>query len=163
MDEDYGAFFIKFCSYFPYPGKLCINGHEYLKGQLARRGIEFEALDNGLLRCGDPAAAQRIAEAFDEKKIERFFRKWLSVLPHPYPAADRKAGFRYRLSVLRASALRFGDARVQGLFAVNGAGRLSPAADGLLSTHLCQNHPPGPLRYPKHLLPSGPANGSRLP
>ena len=98
MDEDCGAFFIKFCSYFPYPGKLCINGHEYLKGQLARRGIEFEALDNGLLRCADPAAAQRIAEAFDEKKIERFFRKWLSVLPHPYPAADRKAGFRYRLS-----------------------------------------------------------------
>ena len=102
VDEDFGAFFIKFCSYFPYTGKLCINGHEYLNGQLARRGIEFEALDNGLLRCADPAAAQRIAEAFDEKKIERFFRKWLSVLPHPYPAADRKAGFRYRLSVLQA-------------------------------------------------------------
>ena len=102
VDEDFGAFFIKFCSYFPYTGKLCINGHEYLNGQLARRGIEFEALDNGLLRCADPAAAQRSAEAFDEKKIERFFRKWLSVLPHPYPAADRKAGFRYRLSVLQA-------------------------------------------------------------
>ena len=102
VDEDFGAFFIKFCSYFPYTGKLCINGHEYLNWQLARRGIEFEALDNGLLRCADPTAAQRIAEAFDEKKIERFFRKWLSVLPHPYPAADRKAGFRYRLSVLQA-------------------------------------------------------------
>ena len=47
----------------------------------AARGIEFEALDNGLLRCANPAAAQRIAEGFDEKKIERFFRKWLSVLP----------------------------------------------------------------------------------
>ena len=102
VDEDFGPFFIKFCSYFPYTGKLCINGHEYLNGQLARRGIEFEALDNGLLRCADPAAAQRIAEAFDEKKIERFFRKWLSVLPHPYPATERKAGFRYRLSVLQA-------------------------------------------------------------
>ena len=28
VDEDFGAFFIKFCSYFPYTGKLCINGHE---------------------------------------------------------------------------------------------------------------------------------------
>jgi hypothetical protein len=102
VDEDFGPFFIKFCSYFPYTGKLCLNGHEYLKGQLARRGIEFEALDNGLLRCGDPAAAQRIAEAFDERKIERFFRKWLAALPHPYPVADRKAGYRYRLSVLQA-------------------------------------------------------------
>ena len=38
-----------------------------------------------------------------------------------------------------------------------------PEHGGLLSTHLCQNHPPGPLRYPQHLLPSGPANGSRIP
>ena len=37
-----------------------------------------------------------------KRRSERFFRKWLSVLPHPYPAADRKAGFRYRLSVLQA-------------------------------------------------------------
>ena len=62
VDEDFGAFFIKFCSYFPYTGKLCINGHEYLNRQLAARGIEFEALDNGLLRCANPAAAQRLAE-----------------------------------------------------------------------------------------------------
>jgi hypothetical protein len=102
VDEDFGPFFLKFCSYFPYTGKLCINGHEYLKKQLGRRGIEFEALDNGLLRCADPAAAQRLAEGFDEKKIERFFRKWLSKLPHPFPAADRKAGYRYRLSMLQA-------------------------------------------------------------
>ncbi len=46
VDEDFGPFFIKFCSYFPYTGKLCINGHEYLNGQLARRGIEFEALNS---------------------------------------------------------------------------------------------------------------------
>ena len=37
--------FIKFCSYFPFNAKLCINGHEYLK-RLARCGIAFEALDN---------------------------------------------------------------------------------------------------------------------
>jgi hypothetical protein len=36
------------------------------------------------------------------KKKERFFRKWLAALPHPYPVADRKAGYRYRLSVLQA-------------------------------------------------------------
>jgi hypothetical protein len=102
VDEDFGPFFIKFCSYFPYTGKLCINGHEYLNKQPAKRGIDFEALDNGVLRCADPAAAQRIAEGFNESKIERFFRKWLSKLPHPYPAKERKAGYRYRLSVLQA-------------------------------------------------------------
>lgn len=31
VDRDFGPFFIKFCSYFPYPAKVCLNGHEYLK------------------------------------------------------------------------------------------------------------------------------------
>jgi hypothetical protein len=102
VDADFGPFFLKFCSYFPYGGKLCLNGHEYLKAQLARRGVAFEALDNGLLNCADPALAQRLAEGFDQAKIERFFRKWLAKLPHPYPAADRRAGYRYVLSTLQA-------------------------------------------------------------
>ena len=42
-------------SYFPYNAKLCINGHEYLKRQLAKRGVAFEALDNGIASCADPA------------------------------------------------------------------------------------------------------------
>jgi len=102
VDEDFGPFFLKFCSYFPYTSKLCINGHEYLKRQLQRCGVDFEPLDNGLLSCADPQFAQRLAEKFDEKKIERFYRKWLAKLPHPFPAADRKAGFRYQLSVLQS-------------------------------------------------------------
>ena len=28
VDTDFGPFFLKFCSYFPYNAKLCINGHE---------------------------------------------------------------------------------------------------------------------------------------
>ena len=35
VDRDFGPFFLKFCSYFPYNAKLCINGHEWLKRQLA--------------------------------------------------------------------------------------------------------------------------------
>ena len=34
VDRDFGPLFIKFCSYFPYPAKLCLNGHEWLKRQL---------------------------------------------------------------------------------------------------------------------------------
>jgi hypothetical protein len=48
------------CSYFPYNAKLCINGHEYAKRQLDRRGIRYEALDNGILSCEEPAVLQRI-------------------------------------------------------------------------------------------------------
>ena len=28
VDEDFGPLFIKFCSYFPYTARVCLNGHE---------------------------------------------------------------------------------------------------------------------------------------
>ncbi len=102
LDADFGPFFLKFGSYFPYPAKLCLHGHEYLKCQLAQRGIAFEALDNGLLSCADPQAAQRIAAGLSAAKIDAFFRQWLARLPHPFSAADRRAGYRYDLSVWQA-------------------------------------------------------------
>jgi hypothetical protein len=101
-DQDFGPFFLKFCSYFPYSAKLCLNGHEYLKCQLAQRGIAFQAMDNGLLTCADLQAAQRISEGLSHTKIDAFFRKWLARLPHPFSPKDRKAGYRYDLSVLQA-------------------------------------------------------------
>ncbi len=101
-DEDFGPFFLKFCSYFPYSAKLCLNGHEYLKCQLQQRQIAFQAMDNGLLRCADVKAAQRISEGLSDVKIGAFFRKWLARLPHPYSAQDRRAGYRYDLSILQA-------------------------------------------------------------
>jgi hypothetical protein len=32
-DGEFGPFFIKFCSYFPYMARLCCNGNEYAKAQ----------------------------------------------------------------------------------------------------------------------------------
>src|SRR5437867_263439 len=102
VDEDFGPLFIKFCSYFPYPAKMCINGHEWLKRQLAKRRIRFESLDNGILSCDQPQRVQRIADSLDETKIDAVFRKWLRRLPHPFKAKHRAAGYRYRLSILQA-------------------------------------------------------------
>jgi hypothetical protein len=102
VDEDFGPFFLKFCSYFPYNGKLCINGHEYLKRQLAKRGIAFEELDNGIKSCANPKLLQQLADALTAEKIDRLLRKWLRRLPHPFPARDRAAGYRYQLSILQA-------------------------------------------------------------
>jgi hypothetical protein len=102
VDEDFGPFFIKFCSYFPYTAKLCLNGHEHLKRQLQKRGIGYEALDNGLLRCEQIERVQRIADGLSAGKIDAFFRKWLRKLPHPFTSKERLAGYRYELSVLQA-------------------------------------------------------------
>src|ERR1700686_4086171 len=51
VDRDFGPFFLKFCTYFPYNAKLCLNGHEYVKQQLSNRRIGYEARDNGILSC----------------------------------------------------------------------------------------------------------------
>ena len=102
LDRDFGPFFLKFCSYFPYNAKLCINGHEYAKRQLEQRGIEYEALDNGILSCEDPAALQRIGDQLSAPHIDALLRKWLRRLPHPFTAKDRTRGIRYDPSILQA-------------------------------------------------------------
>ena len=102
VDKDFGPFFIKFCSYFPYTAKLCLNGHEYFKRQLTQRGICLRGPGQRALSCADIAAAQRISDGLDDEKIDAFFRKWLRWLPHPFSAKDRRAGYRYDLSILQA-------------------------------------------------------------
>src|SRR5207245_6215449 len=69
VDRDFGPFFLQFGTYFPYTAKLCISGHEYAKRPLARAGIAFEALDNGLLSSADPRRAQAICDALSAAKI----------------------------------------------------------------------------------------------
>jgi hypothetical protein len=102
IDEDFGPFFLKFSSYFPYNAKLCLNGHEYAKRQLAKKGVAFEALDNGVLSCDEPQLLQKICDGLDAAKIDALLRKWLAKLPHPFTSQDRAAGYRYDVSILQA-------------------------------------------------------------
>jgi hypothetical protein len=101
VDRDFGPFFLKFCSYFPYNAKLCLNGHEYVKRQLDHQGIAYQALDNGILSCQDPKRLQALCDGLSAAKIEALLRKWLRLLPHPFSARDRQAGYRYDLSILQ--------------------------------------------------------------
>lgn len=102
VDGDFGPFFLKFGTYFPYNAKLCLNGHEYVKRQLDQRRIAYEPLDNGILSCAAPRRVQALCDGLSADKIEAFARKWLGRLPHPFTAADRRAGYRYQLSILQA-------------------------------------------------------------
>ncbi|WP_206641581.1 hypothetical protein [Nonomuraea polychroma] len=61
-DADFGLAFIKVCAYFPYPGKIWINGHEWAKRQATKAGLGFTELSNGFATCTDPAALQEICD-----------------------------------------------------------------------------------------------------
>jgi hypothetical protein len=99
LDEDFGPFFLKYSSYFPYGAKLCFNGHEYLKRQLSKEGIAYEELANGILRCENPRRMQQLANRLTPCRIERFLRKWQRRLPCPFRAAEQAAGYRYEVSM----------------------------------------------------------------
>ncbi len=105
VDEDFGPFFLKFCSYFPYNAKLCVNGNEWAKRQAGKAGIGFTALDNAFASFEDPGdvqTVQGICSRLGPEQIDGMLRKWLAKLPHPFSPADREAGYRYDVSVLQA-------------------------------------------------------------
>ena len=57
LDDDFGPFFLKFCSYFPYTAKLCLNGHHWAQRQAAKAGIGFTAMDNAFAAVDDVETA----------------------------------------------------------------------------------------------------------
>ena len=106
VDEDFGPLFVKYGSYFPYPMKICLNGNEYLKRQLEKEGISFEALDNGIRTCANPARAQEISDGLTDTVLRKVLMKWKERLPQPMTAADREAGFTHDFSILQAEFSR---------------------------------------------------------
>jgi hypothetical protein len=59
-DEQFGPCFIKVASYFPFPLKIWVNGHERAKRRCLAEGVGFTALSNGFASCADPPALQAI-------------------------------------------------------------------------------------------------------
>jgi hypothetical protein len=98
-DADFGPLFLKVCSYAPWGTKLCVNGHEWAKRQLEKKGIAYEALDNGFLSCADPQKLQEICDSLRPEDIDRLFRKWLERIPLPLRPEDREVGYDWSLSI----------------------------------------------------------------
>jgi hypothetical protein len=98
-DAEWGPGFVKLCPYAPYPMWAWVNGHEWLKRQLAARTVGFSEIDNGLRDCEDPALARDLAERLGAGHLRRFLTGWLAVLPSPFSERDRRAGYRHQFSV----------------------------------------------------------------
>jgi hypothetical protein len=98
-DAEFGPLFLKVCSYAPWGTKLCLNGHEWAKRQLEKKGIAYEALDNGFLTCADPQKLQEICDSLGPEDIDRLFRKWLERIPLPLRPEDRAVGYDWSLSI----------------------------------------------------------------
>src|SRR6185312_7158102 len=84
-DLDFGPAFVKICTYFPYPAKIWINGHEWAKRQARHAGIGFTELSNGFAATADPPALQQICDRLGPGVINVVVQRWLALLPQPSP------------------------------------------------------------------------------
>jgi hypothetical protein len=105
-DTAMGGGFIKICSYFPYPVKAWVNGHEWAKRQAAAAGIGFTALSNGFASCQDPAGLQDICDRFGPGTVQVWFERWMARIPLPLTGADRDAGYWWELSMRQVETSR---------------------------------------------------------
>src|SRR5438552_3302188 len=106
VDEQFGPGFVKICSYFPYPIKVWINGHEWAKRQATAAGIAFTELSNGFAACADPQALQRICDRLGPGTINVFVQRWLARLPVPFTQADQDAGYWWETSMRQVEIAR---------------------------------------------------------
>jgi len=116
QDREWGPAFLKIGTYLPYPVKLCLNGHEWVKQRLRRQRIRFESLDNGFLSCADPAALQTACDALSPADVQAFFDRWSHRLPWPMSNPERDAGYDHRLAIcqLEVSLTQVFERPVQG-------------------------------------------------
>jgi hypothetical protein len=106
LDADFGPGFIKLCSYFPYPAKVWLNGHEWAKRQAATTGLVVTELANGFAACDQPEQLQAICDRLGPAQIQGFFDRWITQIPTPLTAADRAAGYWWELSMRQVEVSR---------------------------------------------------------
>jgi hypothetical protein len=99
LDPEFGPTFIKLCTYCPWPGKVWLNGHEWVKRQALREGIGYTELENGFASTSDPGRLQAICDSFSPGHVQAFFDRWTPQIPTPLGAQDRAAGYWWELSM----------------------------------------------------------------
>jgi len=105
-DDEFGPGFIKLCTYFPYPAKVWVNGHEWAKRQAVKAGIGFTELANGFGSCDDPAGLQAVCDRLGPADIEAFFDRWMARIPTPLTDDDRAAGYWWEMSMRQVEVSR---------------------------------------------------------
>ena len=106
LDPDFGPSFVKLCTYCPWPGKVWLNGHEWVKRQALRAGIGYTELENGFAACSEPERLQAICDSLSPEHVQAFFERWITAIPTPLRAEDRAAGYWWDLSMRQTEVSR---------------------------------------------------------
>ena len=69
MDEALGLCHVRVPTWMPCRLQVCFNGHNWLAGQLRKRGIDYRMADNAFSQIADWPQAQLISDAWEAKSI----------------------------------------------------------------------------------------------
>jgi len=76
IDPELGLCYVRVPTWAPFRLQVYFNGHNWLAGQLERRGIDFRLTDNAFLDIDDFATAQQIVDSMDigplHEALDRF-------------------------------------------------------------------------------------------
>jgi DNA-binding transcriptional ArsR family regulator len=99
IDPVLGLCYLRVPTWCPFRLQFYFNGHNWLKRQLARRGIACELIDNVIVDCADWSKAQEIAEGLEVKALHRLLDRYAKLY---CPAAVSTFGVRYHWSIMQA-------------------------------------------------------------
>lgn len=78
IDEHLGLCYVRVPTWCPFRLQVYFNGHNWLAGQMSRKGIGYRMMDNAFLDIDDWDRAQELADAFDVKKLHRLLDRYAS-------------------------------------------------------------------------------------
>lgn len=77
--EDYGFMSVRLQTWFPFHVQVCLNGREWMRRSLEKRGVDFSMIGNKLIRCGDWALAQDALDAQLDARWARTLNGFLKI------------------------------------------------------------------------------------
>lgn len=90
MDREFGFMHIRLQTWFPFSIQVCVNGREWLAGQLDRARIGYEKQDNCFVRIDDFQRAQKLFDRYRERRwiqplhtLARRVNPWLGAKAQP--------------------------------------------------------------------------------
>lgn len=69
IDEELGLCYVRVPTWCPFRLQIYFNGHNYLAAELDKAGISYRLLDNAFVELEDFEQAQRLADAFDVRRL----------------------------------------------------------------------------------------------
>lgn len=89
-DAVLGAMVVRVGSFFPFVATYYLNGHNFIEGDLRRRGVKFKKRDNAIVSCDDPQALQEAADGFTPEIIQDRLDYWTLIVGPNFSKKERR-------------------------------------------------------------------------